>query len=83
MWEGRNNAVQKLYVDKGLNRAHELLVKAAVQEIRDIQTKSHLLGRDTHWLEKSEDELRAMHPLSLQFWFQNIKKMKQWYKTTL
>ena len=83
MLEGRNNAVQKLYVDKGLNRAHELLVKAAVQEIRDIQIKAHISGRDAHWLDKSEAELRAMHPLSLQFWFQNITKMKQWYKSTL
>ena len=77
MWEGRNTAVQKLYIDKGLNRSHELLVQAAVQEIEEIKTKAHFAGQDESWLDKSEAELRAMHPLSLQFWFQNIKKMKQ------
>ena len=74
IWEGRNNAVQKLYIDEGLNQSHDLLVKAEVQKIGDIQTKVQLAGQDAIWLDKSEAELRAMYPLSLQFWFQNIKK---------
>ena len=49
----------------------QLMVQAAVQE---TQWLSLIVGTDGMWLKKLEAELRAMHPLSLQYWLQNIKK---------
>ena len=77
IWEVRNTTIQQHYADKGQKRAHELLVQAANQEIQDT---TYVPPLDLEWLNKSTEELRAMHPISLQYWMENIKKLKKWGK---
>ena len=62
-----------------MTRAYELMVQGAVIETED---RTSIAGQDVEWLEKTEDELCAMHPLSLQLWLQNIQRVKRWYQST-
>ena len=77
IWEIRNNTIQQHYKEKGLTRAHELMLQAAEQETQDT---TDVAPQDIAWLTKSTEQLRAMHPTSLQYWMNNITKLKKWGK---
>ena len=80
MWEVRNKAVQKQYIDIGKNRETEFLKDKAKQHIESILVDQ---DSDDEELQHEPEEVETMGISTLKVFVQNLEKLKRWVKAKI
>ena len=75
MWEVRNKAVQKQYIDIGKSRETEFLKDKAKQHIEGIPADQDSDDEDLHHESKEVKKYEYIH---IKSFFQNLGKLKRW-----
>ena len=70
MWEARNKAVQKKYIDKGQSREIEFLQAKAIQNMEDFYEED---DSDADGFQKKPEEVETMNKTSLQIFVKSVK----------